>query len=158
MSSDYVSSPYYTRRVLDFSIPSSLFSLPFNGISLLCPVRYQPSMTVARTSTAVSGAVESVASLSLSSIVVLMLLQKIECLLSNLISEIAIPPPLAKTILNTDVGKPWLVAVPEFEQKLDSLNVHACVKAFRALSEVAEGLRIIVCTVLFWRRLLSFLV
>ena len=87
-----------------------------------------------------------------------MLLQKIERPLSNLISEIAIPPPLAETILDTDVGEPWLVAVPEFEQKLDSLNARARVKAVRALSEVAEGLRIIVCTVSFWRHLLSFLV
>ena len=125
---------------------------------VLCPVRCQPSKTIARTSTAVSGAIESVASLSLSSIVVLMLLQRIDRPLSNLISEIAIPPPLAETILDTDVGKPWLVAMPEFEQKLDSLNTRARVKAVRALSEVAKGLRIVVCTVSFWRHLLSFLV
>src|SRR5882724_941988 len=76
-----------------------------------------------------------------------MLVQKIERPLSNLISEIAIPPPLAETILDTEVGEPWLVAVPELEQRLDSLHARPRVKAVRALSEVAEGLRIVVCAV-----------
>ena len=138
MSSEYGSSPFYTRRVFDCSIPSSLFSPPFTGISLLCPVRCQPSKTIARTSTAVSGAIESVASLSLSSIVVLMLLQKIEHPLSNLIAEIAIPPPLAETILDTDIREPWLVAVPEFEQKLDSLK---CARACQSFSCTLRGSR-----------------
>lgn len=72
--------------------------------------------------------------------------QKIERPLSNLISEISIPPPLVETILDSEVGEPWLIAVPELESRLDSLKARPRVKAARAVGEVGEGLRIVVCS------------
>ncbi|KAF8517831.1 Sac2 family-domain-containing protein [Gautieria morchelliformis] len=72
--------------------------------------------------------------------------RKIERPLSNLISEISIPPLLAETILDNDVGEPWLLAVPQFELRLDALKARPRVKAVRSLAEVAEGLRIVAAT------------
>lgn len=47
-------------------------------------------------------------------------------------------------ILDTDVGEPWIEAIPEFEQKLEALKTRVRVKAARDMAEVAEGLRIVV--------------
>ena len=58
--------------------------------------------------------------------------------------DLCIPPELATIILDTHVGEPWIEAMYEFENKLDALKVRARVKAARDLSEVAEGLRIVV--------------
>jgi hypothetical protein len=44
------------------------------------------------------------------------------------------------------VGEPWLLAVPQFELRLDALKARPRVKAVRSLAEVAEGLRIAVCS------------
>ena len=64
--------------------------------------------------------------------------------MSNLLVDLCIPPELATVILDTHVGEPWIEAIYEFENKLDALKVRARVKAARDLSEVAEGLRIVV--------------
>ena len=58
--------------------------------------------------------------------------------------DLTIPPPLATLILDTPVGEPWIEAMYDFENKLDALKMRARVKAARDLSEVAEGLRIVV--------------
>ena len=55
-----------------------------------------------------------------------------------------IPPPLAITILDTNVGEPWIVTIIDFERRLDVLKVRSRVKAARDLGDVAEGLRIVV--------------
>ena len=39
----------------------------------------------------------------------------------------------------------WLTAIPDFEHRLNSTNARKRVKAARDLSEVTEGLRIVVC-------------
>lgn len=70
--------------------------------------------------------------------------QRIEKPLSNLLMDLCIPPELATIILDTHVSEPWIEAIYEFESKLDALKVRARVKAARDLSEVAEGLRIVV--------------
>lgn len=56
-----------------------------------------------------------------------------------------IPPPLATLILDTNVGEPWIEAITEFERRLVSLKLRARVKAARDMTDVAEGLRIVVC-------------
>ena len=48
-----------------------------------------------------------------------------------------------------DVGEPWISAIGDFEQRLDTLYARSRVKAARDLGEVAEGLRIVVCTQYF---------
>jgi hypothetical protein len=60
------------------------------------------------------------------------------------LSDLAIPPSLAITILDTDVGEPWIAAITDFEQRLDVLKARSRVKAARDLGDVAEGLRIVV--------------
>jgi hypothetical protein len=77
---------------------------------------------------------------------VLKCIQRIEKPLSNLLSDVTIPPSLASLILDTDVGEPWISAVGDFEQRLDTLHARSRVKAARDLGEVAEGLRIVVRT------------
>ncbi|KAL0949390.1 hypothetical protein HGRIS_009454 [Hohenbuehelia grisea] len=72
--------------------------------------------------------------------------KKIEKPLSNLITDITIPPPLATLILDTDVGEPWITAIEDFERKLDTVNARSRVKAARDLTEVNEGLRIVAAT------------
>lgn len=71
-------------------------------------------------------------------------LQRIEKPLSSLLSDLVIPPSLATTILDTDVGEPWIAAITDFERRLDVLNARSRVKAARDLGDVAEGLRIVV--------------
>jgi len=72
-------------------------------------------------------------------------LQRIEKPLSNLLSELVIPPSLAITILDTNPGEPWIAAITDFEQRLDVLKARSRVRAARDLGDVAEGLRIVVC-------------
>jgi hypothetical protein len=64
--------------------------------------------------------------------------------LESLISELTLPPNLATTILDTDVGEPWIPVITDFERRFEGLKVRGRVRAARDLSEVAEGLRIVV--------------
>lgn len=77
---------------------------------------------------------------------VLIMLQRIEKPLANLVVDLCIPPALATLILDTRVGEDWIPAIVEFERRLDTLKLRVRVKAARDLSEVAEGLRIVVST------------
>jgi vacuolar protein sorting-associated protein 52 len=63
------------------------------------------------------------------------------------LADICIPPTLATLILDTEVGEPWLTAIPEFEKNLDTVAARARVKAARDVAEVAEGLRIVVSSI-----------
>jgi len=72
--------------------------------------------------------------------------KKIEKPLSSLLNDLTISPNLAETILDTDVGEQWLTVIPELERRLSTLNARKRVKAARDLAEVAEGLRIVVCS------------
>ncbi|EGO27851.1 hypothetical protein SERLADRAFT_383475, partial [Serpula lacrymans var. lacrymans S7.9] len=72
--------------------------------------------------------------------------RRIEKPLSNLLSDMTIPPSLATLILDTDVGEPWIPAIDDFERRLDALKARSRVKAARDLAEVAEGLRIVAAT------------
>jgi hypothetical protein len=76
--------------------------------------------------------------------------QKIEKPLSNLISDITIPPSLATLILDSDVGEPWITPVEDFERRLETSKARSRVKAARDLGEIAEGLRIVVGYILFY--------
>jgi Vps52 / Sac2 family len=71
-------------------------------------------------------------------------LQKIEKPLSTLISGLTLPPNIVTTILDTNVGEPWIPAVADFERRLEALKGRQRVRAARDLGEVAEGLRIVV--------------
>jgi vacuolar protein sorting-associated protein 52 len=64
--------------------------------------------------------------------------------LASLITGLTLPPDLLTTILDTDVGEPWIQVVADFERRLDTLKVRQRVRAARDLGEVAEGLRIVV--------------
>jgi vacuolar protein sorting-associated protein 52 len=64
--------------------------------------------------------------------------------LENLISDLTLPPNLITTILDTDVGEPWIPVITDFERRLEGLKVRGRVRAARDLGEVAEGLRIVV--------------
>jgi hypothetical protein len=55
-----------------------------------------------------------------------------------------IPPSLATTILDTNVGEPWLGAVVDFEKRMTTAKSRLRVKAARDLGDVIEGLRIVV--------------
>jgi hypothetical protein len=72
--------------------------------------------------------------------------RRIEKPLSSLLSDLAIPPSLAITILDTEVGEPWIAAITDFERRLDLLKVRSRVKAARDLGDIAEGLRIVAAT------------
>ncbi|EJF61135.1 vacuolar sorting protein [Dichomitus squalens] len=72
--------------------------------------------------------------------------RRIEKPLSNLISDLCIPPALATLILDTRVDDDWIPAIVEFERRLETLKLRVRVKAARDLSEVAEGLRIVAAT------------
>ncbi|KAF9464409.1 vacuolar sorting protein [Collybia nuda] len=72
--------------------------------------------------------------------------RRIEKPLSNLISDITLPPQLATLILDTDVGEPWILAITDFERRLETTKARSRVKAARDLGEVIEGLRIVVAT------------
>jgi len=83
--------------------------------------------------------------------------KKIEKPLASLISGLTLPPDLVTTILDTDVGEPWIPVVADFERQLEVLRVRGRVRAARDLGEVAEGLRIVAATKLraFFLALLS---
>ncbi|KAJ7283936.1 vacuolar sorting protein [Mycena rebaudengoi] len=72
--------------------------------------------------------------------------RKIEKPLSNLIADITIPPYLTTLILDSDVDESWILAIEEFERRLDTGKGRARVKAARDLGEVSEGLRIVAAT------------
>ncbi|KAA1466314.1 vacuolar sorting protein [Dentipellis sp. KUC8613] len=72
--------------------------------------------------------------------------RKIEKPLSNLLTDLTIPPPLATVILDTRVDESWIPAIENFEHRLDVLRARTRVKAARDLGEVAEGLRIAAAT------------
>ncbi|TFK28856.1 Vps52-domain-containing protein [Coprinopsis marcescibilis] len=72
--------------------------------------------------------------------------KKIERPLSSLLSDITVSPFLAKTILDSNVGEPWIDAIQQFEQRLITSRSRTRVKAARDLGEVAEGLRIVAAT------------
>ncbi|KAF8192463.1 vacuolar sorting protein [Pholiota molesta] len=72
--------------------------------------------------------------------------KRIERPLSNLLSDVTIPPSLANTILDTNVGEPWIESIIDFERRLNTIQARTRVKAARDLGEVAEGLRIVAAT------------
>ncbi|KAF8631583.1 hypothetical protein AX15_002333 [Amanita polypyramis BW_CC] len=72
--------------------------------------------------------------------------RKIERPLSSLISDITLPPQLTLTILDTEVGEPWISVINDFERRLVMIKSRARVKGARDLAEVAEGLRIVAAT------------
>ncbi|KAK7061930.1 vacuolar sorting protein [Favolaschia claudopus] len=72
--------------------------------------------------------------------------RKIEKPLSNLITDITVPPYLATLILDSDVGESWILAIEEFERRLDTAKGRSRVKAARDVGEVSEGLRIVAAT------------
>ena len=71
-------------------------------------------------------------------------IQRIERPLSSLLSDIMIPPSLATTLLDSNVGDPWLDAVADFEKRMTTAKSRLRVKAARDLGDVIEGLRIVV--------------
>ena len=62
----------------------------------------------------------------------------------KLVSELAIPPTLTLTILDTEVGESWIPVITNFERRLETLKARARVKAARDLGDLSEGLRIVV--------------
>ncbi|KAF8450537.1 Vps52-domain-containing protein [Boletus edulis BED1] len=72
--------------------------------------------------------------------------RKIEKPLSSLISDLTIPPTLATTLLDTEVGEAWIPAVTDFERRLNALRARSRVKAARELVDVVEALRIVTAT------------
>jgi hypothetical protein len=70
--------------------------------------------------------------------------QRIEKPLSNLLTDITVPPVLTTLILDSDVGEPWITGIPDFERRLETTKARSRVKAARDLGEVTEGLRIVV--------------
>lgn len=70
--------------------------------------------------------------------------QRIEKPLSNLVSDIIIPPPLATLILDSQPGEPWIPAIEDFERRLVTSRARTRVKAARDLGDVMEGLKIAV--------------
>ncbi|KAI0284325.1 vacuolar sorting protein [Russula aff. rugulosa BPL654] len=72
--------------------------------------------------------------------------RRIEKPLASLISALTLPPNLITTILDTDVGEPWIHVVADFERQLDALKARQRVRAARDIGEVAEGLRIVAAT------------
>ena len=69
--------------------------------------------------------------------------------MSNLLVDLCIPPALATLILDTRVDENWIPAIVEFERRLDTLKLRVRVKAARDLSEVAEGLRLVVRRIVY---------
>lgn len=72
--------------------------------------------------------------------------RRIEKPLSNLVSDIIIPPPLATLILDTLPGEPWIPAIEDFERRLITSRARSRVKAARDLGDVMEGLKIAAAT------------
>ncbi|KAG9017341.1 hypothetical protein FRB95_013845 [Tulasnella sp. JGI-2019a] len=72
--------------------------------------------------------------------------KKIERPLSQLISDLSIPPTLVTALLDTPVGEPWIALIEDFEQRLQIIKSRSRVKAARDLTELVEGLRIAAAT------------
>ncbi|KAG8218632.1 vacuolar sorting protein [Butyriboletus roseoflavus] len=72
--------------------------------------------------------------------------RRIEKPLSSLISDLTIPPTLATTLLDTEVGEAWIPVVADFERRLDTLRARSRVRAARELTDVVEALRIVTAT------------
>ncbi|KAI9574682.1 vacuolar sorting protein [Boletus coccyginus] len=72
--------------------------------------------------------------------------RRIEKPLSSLVSDLTIPPTLATTLLDTEVGERWIPVVADFETRLDTLRARSRVKAARELADVVEALRIVTAT------------
>ncbi|KAF7301810.1 Vacuolar sorting protein [Mycena indigotica] len=72
--------------------------------------------------------------------------RRIEKPLSNLITDITVPPHLATRILDSDVDESWILSIEEFERRLVISKGRSRVKAARDLGEVMEGLRIVAAT------------
>ncbi|KAL4076112.1 vacuolar sorting protein [Scleroderma citrinum] len=72
--------------------------------------------------------------------------RRIEKPLSKLVSELAIPPAVTLTILDTEVGESWIPVIDDFERRLETLRARARVKAARDLGDLSEGLRIVAAT------------
>ncbi|KAL1747657.1 Sac2 family-domain-containing protein [Schizophyllum fasciatum] len=72
--------------------------------------------------------------------------RRIEKPLSNLVSDIIVPPPLATLILDTQPGEPWIAAIEDFERRLVTARARTRVKAARDLGDVMEGLKIAAAT------------
>ncbi|KAG8880252.1 hypothetical protein FRB97_000964 [Tulasnella sp. 331] len=72
--------------------------------------------------------------------------KKIERPLSQLISDLSIPPSLVTNILDTPVGEPWIALIEDFECRLQMVKSRSRVKAARDLTELVEGLRIAAAT------------
>ncbi|KAH0839918.1 Sac2 family-domain-containing protein [Lanmaoa asiatica] len=70
----------------------------------------------------------------------------IEKPLSSLISDLTIPPTLATTLLDTEVGEAWILVVADFERRLNIVRARSRVKAARELADVVEALRIVTAT------------
>ncbi|KZS97773.1 Vps52-domain-containing protein [Sistotremastrum niveocremeum HHB9708] len=72
--------------------------------------------------------------------------RKIEKPLSNLLTEICIPPALATLILDTEVGEPWITGIQDFEGHLLAMEPRTKLKSVKDLSSLGEGLRIVAAT------------
>ncbi|KAG8858375.1 hypothetical protein FRB91_009827 [Serendipita sp. 411] len=72
--------------------------------------------------------------------------RRIERPLASLIADLTVPPELATLLLDTNVGEPWLEAIPQFEKIFDSIKERGRVKASKDLTEVAQALGLVVAT------------
>ena len=72
--------------------------------------------------------------------------QKIERPLSNLISDICLPPSLITTILDTDISDAWISSIGELEQHLDTLQARGRVKAAKDMVELMSQVQLVVCS------------
>jgi vacuolar protein sorting-associated protein 52 len=57
---------------------------------------------------------------------------------------LTIPPELATTILDANVGESWIDAIAQLEARLSSIKARGRVKASKDLGEVAQALGIVV--------------
>lgn len=64
--------------------------------------------------------------------------------MASLIADLTIPPQLATTILDTNVGEPWVEAITQLEARMASIKARGRVKASKDLGEVAHALGIVV--------------
>lgn len=72
--------------------------------------------------------------------------RRIERPLASLIADLTIPPQLATTLLDTNVGEPWIDAVAQLEARLGSIQTRGRVKASKDLGDVAQALGIVAAT------------
>ncbi len=64
--------------------------------------------------------------------------------MASLIADLTIPPQLATTLLDTNVGEPWIDAVAQLEARMGSIQTRGRVKASKDLGDVAQALGIVV--------------